>query len=324
MARRPWLLPLAPVYGAALAAKNRAYDLGLLKARRLGTPVISVGSISAGGAGKTPVTILLAKLLEREGLPIDVLSRGYGRSSRTVEAVPLDDSASGAEFGDEPIEMTRAGLHVFVGAERYEAGKLAERTHRAAVHLLDDGFQHRRLARVLDVVLLTAEDIADRLLPAGNLREPLAALERADVVVLREEEAGALRDVVRGVCRAEIWEIRRELEFAEKLERPFAFCGIARPESFFGMLRDAGREPVGSIVFRDHHRYEEADIRRIVTEAKSAGADGIYLTEKDAVKIPKQWMQELRTTGAVDAPNLHISLKNPHAAVERMRTAVQA
>jgi tetraacyldisaccharide 4'-kinase len=311
-----------PVYAAALAAKNAAYDRGLLNIERLKTPVISVGSLSAGGAGKTPVTILLAKLLERSGLPIDVLSRGYGRTSRTVEPVPRDDSALAAEFGDEPIEMTRAGLHVFVGAERYEAGKLAERTHRAAVHLLDDGFQHRRLARVLDVVLLTAEDIADRLLPAGNLREPLAALERADVVVLREEEAGALRDVVRGVCRAEIWEIRRELEFAEKLERPFAFCGIARPESFFTMLRDAGRNPVAHLVFRDHHRYEEADIRTIVTKAKNAGADGIYLTKKDAVKIPKQWMQELRTVGTVDAPKLGVSLKDSRAAVERMRAAV--
>ncbi len=312
------LLPLVPLYRAGVTLKNRLHDRRWVPIRRLTAPVISVGSLSAGGAGKTPVVLMLAKLLEQHHVRVDVLSRGYGRSSPAVEQVELNYFASAQRYGDEPVEMMRAGLRVFVGAERYQAGLLAERTSAVDVHLLDDGFQHRQLGRALDIVLLTEADLRDRLLPAGNLREPLASLDRADVVVLREEEAERLRPVVASHPAAELWVIRRELLFAEELARPLAFCGIARPEGFLSMLRQSGHEPVAATIFADHHVYTEADIGLVVDAAKKADADGFYLTEKDLVKIPKQWLQWMQTVGPVHAPMLRVSLRDSHQAMVRL------
>ncbi len=323
-AKRPLLLPLTPVYAAGLATKNRLRDAGILPTRSLSKPVISIGSLSAGGAGKTPVVIALAKLLQLHHHPVDILSRGYGRTSHAVAHVPLDFFASAALYGDEPVEMMRAGLHVFVGANRRAAGILAEQTHEVAAHLLDDGFQHRQLARALDLVLLTAEDVADHLLPAGNLREPLAALRRAHVVILREEESLQLTPVVRKHTAAAIWQVRRDLVFAEELARPFVFCGIARPENFLAMLRAAGKTPVGQILFPDHHPYTAQDIDHIVTAAKAANADGIYLTEKDAVKLSPQLHQHLQTIGPVHAPWLRVELPDTHAALQTLETALSS
>jgi tetraacyldisaccharide 4'-kinase len=327
-ARRPLLLPLTPVYALGLALKNLLRDAGILPTRHLSKPVISIGSLSAGGAGKTPVVILLARLLQLHLHPVDILSRGYGRSSSHPAQVPLDFFASAALYGDEPVEIMRAGLRVFVGASRHAAGVLAEQTPEIAAHLeahlLDDGFQHRQLARALDIVLLTAEDVADHLLPAGNLREPLSALRRAHVVILREEEAGQLTPIVRGRTAAEIWLIRRDLVFAEELTRPFVFCGIARPENFLAMLRAAGKIPVGQMLFPDHHPYTAQDIDRIVAAAKAANADGIYLTEKDAVKLPQQLHQHLQTVGPVHAPWLRIELLDTHAALQTLETALRS
>jgi len=316
--KRPWLLPLVPLYRVGVGVKNFLYDCGWLRVRRLERPVISVGSLSAGGAGKTPVVMMLAELLGRHGIGVDVLTRGYGRGSGVVEQVPLDYFAPASRYGDEPVEMMRNGLQVFVGADRYAVGLLAERTHPADGHLLDDGFQHRRLARDLNIVLLTADDVRDGLLPAGNLREPLGSLRRADVVVLREEEAEALRGVVSKHGDAEVWVIQRELVFQEEFARPFVFCGIARPGGFLAMIREAGYTAAGTLVFPDHHAYTEADVERIVMNAREAGADGFYLTEKDAVKLKKEWLQHLQTVGLVHAPYLRVSLKDTKAAMTRL------
>ena len=321
-ATRPLLLPLSPLYAAGLAVKDRLRNAGLLPTRHLSKPVISIGSLSAGGAGKTPVVIALAKLLQLHHRPVDILSRGYGRTSKDVAQVPLDFFASAALYGDEPVEMMRAGLHVFVGADRHAAGILAEQSHPTDAHLLDDGFQHRRLVRALDIVLLTAKDVSDHLLPAGNLREPLSALGRAHVVILREEESEQLRPLVRKSTAAAIWLIRRDLVFAEDLARPFVFCGIARPESFLAMLRAAGRTPIGQILFPDHHPYTEQDIDRIVAAAKAAHADGIYCTEKDAVKLSPQLHQHLQTVGPVHAPYLRIELLDTHAALQTLESVL--
>ncbi len=214
--RRPLLLPLVPLYGAALAVKRGMFRLGWLQQHRLPNPVISVGSVSAGGAGKTPMVLLLAKMLRQRGYAVRILTRGYKRGSAvTTRVEPFDDAAW---YGDEPVLLAQqSGVPVFVGADRYEAGVLAERnepSEKLVVHLLDDGFQHRQLARDVDIVLLTKEDVEDALLPAGNLREPLAALADADIVVLREEEVDSLRSVVSGLSWKKapvIWVIRRRL-----------------------------------------------------------------------------------------------------------------
>ena len=188
---RPLLLPFAPLFRAAVAAKNLAYANGWVTTRKLRGPVVSVGGLSVGGAGKTPLVIRLAQLLQADGLHVDVLSRGYGRSSTTTQRV--DPTGTAADFGDEPLLIARrTGVPVFVGASRFQAGLLAEQANdpigEPALHLLDDGFQHRQLARDIDIVLVAERDLDDYLLPAGNLREPLSALRRASLLVVRDEE----------------------------------------------------------------------------------------------------------------------------------------
>jgi tetraacyldisaccharide 4'-kinase len=243
--------------------------------------------------------IALAKLLHRHGWSVDVLSRGYGRTGTSVERVDLDVDGAARRFGDEPTVIAqRTGAEVWVAVERYEAGTTAEAAESASnqsqrVHLLDDGFQHWRLARAVDVVLVTEEDLDDALLPAGNLREPLVVLGRADVVVLREDECERVETRVRPLLHAgaKVWTLRRELRFPDSLVglearvRPLAFCAIARPNSFYAMLRAADFDLAATVDFPDHHAYTLADMERITTMAKECGATGFVVTEKDAVKL---------------------------------------
>ena len=316
--KRPLLAPLSPAYAAVVAVKNLAYDRSWLPARRLKQPVISVGSLSAGGAGKTPVVIMLAELLAREGIAVDILSRGYGRGSGVAEEV--DPAGLAERFGDEPIEMARAGLRVFVAANRYDGGVLAEASKPAKLHLLDDGFQHRRLHRDLDIVLLTADDVTDSLLPGGNLREPLASLRRAGIVILREDEAAELAPIVARYNNAPIWVTRRQITLtANPPARPIAFCGIARPEGFFGMLRAAGCDLVGEIAFPDHHKYRTEDFLRLVEAVLHAGADGLITTAKDAVKIHPAAMTKLSSLATVHVAQFKVRLLNEAEALRRIR-----
>jgi tetraacyldisaccharide 4'-kinase len=271
---------LSAIFGTAVRARNSLYDRGLLKSHRLAGPVISVGNIRVGGAGKTPFVILLGDLLKQRGIAFDVLSRGYGRKTRGIALV--DPQGVPDQFGDEPLLIARKlGVPVVVGEDRYAAGLFAERRFGAQLHLLDDGFQHRRLARDYDIVLLTPTDAVDTLLPTGRLREPLAALRRADAVVspagsstqgLPLEGKLALR-VRRGICASGV------------PARPVAFCAIARPELFFGDLRESGISPVAEIGFRDHHRYSWDDVGALRSAATEHEADGFVTTEKDAVNV---------------------------------------
>ena len=312
-ARRRWAWPLVPAYSAALAAEDALRALGFPAVHRLAWPVISVGSVSVGGAGKTPVVIALARLLAQRGWTVDVLSRGFGRSGDAVERVDPQQTDAAQRFGDEPVLIAeRTGVPVWVGAKRYLAGMAAERVFAdqspaqqtpsepeangnlpSRVHLLDDGFQHRSLHRQFDLVLITEGDLRDTLLPAGNLREPLAALRRADAFAVREEELEAVSGQLRRLGRPEVpvWTLRRALRFPVPLGvfgaglRPLAFCGIARPESFAAMLTTAGCGLVDTVIFPDHHRYEETDFTLLTRTAKEMHATGFITTEKDAVKI---------------------------------------
>lgn len=321
-APRRFLLPLVPLYWIGLRVKNGLFERGVQQLRSLGKPVISIGSLSAGGAGKTPVVLMLAELLHRHGISVDVLSRGYGRRSNAVEQVDAEGTAE--RYGDEPIEMTRAGEQVFVGADRFAAGALAESRSGVDVHLLDDGFQHRRLRRDLEVVLLTRTDKKDSLLPAGDLREPMRSLERADVVVLREEEAPELQASVAAWTNAEVWIAKRELTLpGRQIRRPFVFCGIARPDDFLTMLRTVGCTPAGTMMLPDHHRYTHADITRLVASARSAGADGFCTTAKDEVKITEKMRQQLESVGGVMVPRLRVSLLDEERAMRRLLQVIR-
>ena len=331
--RRPWLLPLAPLYGVALAIKRRLFQLGWLKQNRLENPVISVGSVSAGGAGKTPMVLLLARILRHRGYAVRILTRGYKRNSDVISRVePFDDAAW---QGDEPVLLAqRSGVPVFVGADRYQAGVMAEQgepSEKLVVHLLDDGFQHRTLARDVDVVLLTQADVEDSLLPAGNLREPLSALAEADVVVLREEEAASLRSVVAGLSGPKrapaIWVIRRSLSLGEAGDvalptKPLAFCGIARPESFTKMLAAQGYEPTDTMIFPDHHAYDGGDVHRLIERARQVEANGFVTTEKDAVKLTPILQDHLETVGPIVVARLSVELLDEQESLSQLISMV--
>jgi tetraacyldisaccharide 4'-kinase len=269
---------LSAIYGTWVGTRNRLYDCGVLKARRLPCPVISVGNISVGGSGKTPFVILLGELLKQRGISIDVLSRGYGRSSRGVLAV--DPEGSPRDFGDEPILIARRlGCRVIVGEGRYQAGLFAEKRFSAQVHILDDGFQHRSLARDFDIALLSPEDLTDELLPAGRLREPRSSLQRADVVVLPEEIGN------HDLPAKAVWRLRRSIEVSQVPSRPVVFCGIAKPNKFVEQLKNAGIEIAAHKFYRDHHAYISAEIQDLLALRERNGAGGFVTTEKDAINL---------------------------------------
>jgi tetraacyldisaccharide 4'-kinase len=297
-----------PLYAAGL----RLQDALRRQPKRLQKPVVSVGSLSAGGAGKTPVVLALAALLQQHGIRADVLSRGYGRGSCAIERV---DAAGRADrFGDEPLELAQAGLEVYVGSGRHAAGCLAEAQGSAMVHLLDDGFQHRGVARNLDLVLLTREDVDDHLLPAGNLREPLRALCRASVILLRDNEADLLKPFVARRTQAPVWIIHRGLRLpADVPTQPLAFCGIARPAGFFAMLRDSGCFPVGAHAFPDHHPYTHEDIQQLLAASEHAGANGFVTTTKDAVKLTPTFRDLLSRAGDLGVAQLQVTFADEKA-----------
>jgi len=271
---------LAAIFGVGVEVRNALYDRQMLKSRRLAGPVVSIGNLSVGGAGKTPFLILLGELLKARGVAFDVLSRGYGRKTKGVRVV--DPSGSARDFGDEPLLIARRlQVPVVVGEDRYAAGLAAEEKFGARLHLLDDGFQHRALARDFDIVLVTPEDARDRLLPVGRLREPVAALARAHAVVLTSgaDPAGFPLEGKR------VWRARRGILPEGVPQQPVAFCGIARPQSFFLQLRAAGIVPASEAVYRDHHAYTEADVRELEALRQHSGAGGFVTTEKDAVNL---------------------------------------
>lgn len=272
--------PLAIIYGGLVRARNTLYDRRVARVRHLEGPVVSVGNVSAGGSGKTPFVLHLGELLKARGMKFDVLSRGYGRQSRGV--LRVDPAGLPQQFGDEPLLIARRlQVPVIIGEDRYEAGHFAESKFGPQLHLLDDGFQHRGLARDFDIVLVTPQDSNDKLLPAGRLREPLNSLSRADAVVLA---SGATADSFPIDGRA-IWRVRRGIVPQNIPPRPVVFCGIARPQNFVLQLRAANIEPVAEAFYRDHHAYSEKDVRELLALKQRSEAGGFVTTEKDAVNL---------------------------------------
>ena len=271
---------LTGLFGAGTALRNALFDRKILRSHRLDKPVISVGNLSVGGSGKTPFVIALGELLAQRGIRCDVLSRGYRRKTRGVLAV--DVGGTPADYGDEPLLIARSlKIPVIVGESRYEAGRFAEGQFAPQVHILDDGFQHRSLHRDFEIVLLSADDLKDELLPSGRLREPLSSLKRADVIVLPKET-----QVDHPAFYSKpIWRMHRELALPAVSPTPIAFCGIARPQQFFALLRASGVSPVAELAFRDHHAYGPADINRLRTMQHERGAGGFVTTEKDAINL---------------------------------------
>ncbi len=319
-ARRPLLLPLVPLYHAGLWWSRR-----IARPARLQHPVLSVGSISAGGAGKTPFVAALAHLLQTMGYTVDILSRGYGRTS--TDTLRVDPAGSVATFGDEPLLLARTvALPVFVGSSRHAAGTLAEAELTSTsphIHLLDDGFSHHALARTADIVLLTAADLHDTLLPAGNLREPATALQRADILVIRAEEQLELRSFIAtqpNLLRKPRWLIDRDLTLPPALpSRPLVFSAIARPADFAADLQRKGVAPATTRTFPDHHSYTHRDITDLCSRAKQASANGFLTTAKDNVKLSRSMRSQLATVGPIAVADLTVRLLDPESAIDDLR-----
>jgi len=300
------------LYRSVIALRNSLFDREILRARRLGWPVVSVGNISVGGSGKTPFVVMLGKLLTQNGMGVDVLSRGYRRSTQGVLTVAAEGSPE--EFGDEPLLIARKlGCPVIVGEDRHSAGLQAEEGFAGAnpkpMHLLDDGFQHRQLNRDFDIVLINREDLDDELLPSGRLREPLTSLRRADAVVVSAEFP--VERLPKGSFQ--VWRVERQMEIPEIDVPVIAFCGIARPSRFFSELRQGGLDVREEIKFRDHHRYTEDDVKRLAEVQKGVPGSRLVTTEKDAINLGAY----LEKLGPIVVP-MRMRLAEPEAAIQHM------
>lgn len=311
---RPLLLSgilrlLSMLYGLAMRARAALYRSGIVSTKKLPCAVVSVGNITMGGTGKTPTAISIANLLRSMDRHPAVVSRGYGRQ-REQDLLVVSDGTRRLEGpsrgGDEPVLIAERspGVPVIVGADRFRAGMMAiERVHPDVI-VLDDGFQHIRLARDLNIALVDAQDPFgnQRLFPAGVLREHPRELRRADAVVITRIDASrdlaGLMRAIRALTPAAIFTARlAPVELTghaagEKLPlealrgvKIAAFAGIARPESFFGMLSGLGADLKDCMAFPDHHVYTAKDLLAIRQRAGSARADLIVTTEKDLVRM---------------------------------------
>jgi tetraacyldisaccharide 4'-kinase len=307
------LAPLSLLYGAATRARLALYRASVLPAHKLAVPVISVGNITTGGTGKTPLVEWLARATAREGRRVCILTRGYGRKDAHRRVVVSDGQTVHADArvgGDEPrllAENLRGLAAVVSDADRVAAAQWALKELRSDLFILDDGFQHLRLARDLNIVALdaTAPWGGGHLLPRGRLREPLAGLTRADCIIITRTELAddleALRKRAaqlsdgRPIFNAHTSTQRLRLlttDDAARVVAPdalvqplFAFCAVGNPQAFFRHARNAGYELRHTRAFADHHDYTQADADALSEVATRHGARALITTAKDAVKL---------------------------------------
>jgi tetraacyldisaccharide 4'-kinase len=297
------LRSLSVVYGAAAAWRRRWYERDPSRRKYLGQPVISVGNLRVGGSGKTPMVEYIARLLVASGERPAILTRGYARR-RPLDGVTVvsDGSRVLADLdlaGDEPLMLARAvkGAAVLVGANRYLSGRLAERRLDATVHILDDGFQHVELARDLDLILVSEEDLTDQPLPAGRLRERLSAAAIADAALVTASYDTAAERIARTLKIPTVFRVTRTIGAPRMIaasrdsvvvpggSRVYLVTGIARPDRFEADAASAGWEIAGVMTFRDHHPFDARDVRRIAAAAQAARSAIILTTDKDAVRL---------------------------------------
>jgi tetraacyldisaccharide 4'-kinase len=315
------LWPLSLVYGAVAHFRALAYRKKIFPQRRLDGVVISVGNLTVGGTGKTPMVLWIAERLLAEGKSVAILTRGYrGKPAEARAGKSQISLGSDAPSTSDEVQLlkSRLGERVLfgVGADRYKNGA-ALAARGARWFILDDGFQHLQLARDVNIVLIDASKPfgGGHLLPAGRLREPRTALKRADLIVItRSSHAPAIESVVRHYSDAPIFYAHTKLDSLRSRWQPqptgaeprgrafFAFCGIGNPGAFIADVRDWGFQIVGHKFFRDHHHYSPADIGEIEKEARKTGATGLICTEKDSFNLPE-------TSSSLDVSVCAISLQ---------------
>jgi tetraacyldisaccharide 4'-kinase len=322
---RLFLLPCSLLYWLAVVLRNWFFDIGILKTTKVDMPVISIGNISTGGVGKTPIVEMLIERL-RNNRRLSVVSRGYGRKS--VGTIVVSDGcgnlASVEDAGDEPSQLARkfSNLIVVVDEKRARGAQKAVELG-AEIILLDDGFQHRYLHRDLNFVVMTAEEIlnGDWLLPVGNRREPMSSLKRADGLIitrcasieqfdqvsgmmkiqlkaephlsLKREGMIGLQTKLKSFKRTSTNEIVEAGQFIDK--KIITVSGIGNPKTFESLLADTGMIVVKHFVFSDHHWFSDEDIQTIVKARKALSVDFIVTTEKDFMRLRERFVEFLET-----------------------------
>lgn len=294
MLLRVMLCMLSVFYRFIIFIRNVLYDLGVLKSQRVESKVVSVGNITAGGTGKTPIVMWLCKKLSEKGLKTAVVSRGYKSKAGTI--------------GDEPAMLVRncPDTRVIVNKNRVAGANKVIAEGEGRVVILDDGFQHRKLGRDIDIVAIDSMCPFgySKMLPAGILREPVKSLGRADAVILTrtdlldEQEIIKIEEKIREinprviiarsthkpVCAKMLKE--KELSIAEiQKKKIYAFCGIGNPMAFISTLEKTGMEVVGYKFFNDHEEYSKEALREVTRFAEEKGAELLLTTQKDWVKI---------------------------------------
>ncbi len=323
----PILLPLAWVYGGAMAVRNRCYGSGIFTVRRLDVPVISVGNMTAGGSGKTPLVAFIARHLQSMGRTVGIVSRGYGRRSAGPVIVSRGDSilVGAATGGDEAVMLARQvpGIRMVVAERRVEAAEIAVRELGADVLVMDDGFQHRALHRDLDILVVDGRHDVRRepMLPAGYRREPLSGIRRASIVgIAKLDDPSAVATVAAGFQtwgQMTVFGFRMKPSLPIELEsgnpggevqgaKAFLFSGIGDPAGFERTVRGLACEVVGVRAFADHHIFTAGDVRSVLDEASRAGASWIVTTEKDAVRLRTEELLAVIRVGAVPMLSLPV------------------
>jgi len=307
-AAQPFLVLPGIAYRAAVDLRNALYDSGRLRAHRLPCSVISIGNLTVGGTGKSPLTSWVASMLHESGCRVGIVSRGYRRQGSRFPLLVSDGRtilADARSAGDEPYLIARdnPAVPVAVGADRVQAARLLLRAAAPEVIVLDDGFQHRRIARDINLLLVDGRDPwgNGRMLPRGPLREPVASIARADACILTRSDGQSPTSVSEALKRynpgAMLLHCRLEPRAFVKPDgesigpaslkgfSAYAFSGIARPDRFEDDLQSLGIRLAGSRRFSDHHRYRRSDLDEVAREARRRGSDILVTTEKDLVRI---------------------------------------
>jgi tetraacyldisaccharide 4'-kinase len=311
------LSPFGWLYGLIAATRNSFYDREIFRSSGLGARTISIGNITVGGTGKTPLVALAAEILAQRGEKVCILTRGYGRRDPGDRVLVSDGDkvlADAKTGGDEPVELARKLLGkavVIADANRVSAAKWALENFSVTVFLLDDGFQHRRAKRDLNIVCIDATDPfgGGKVVPAGRLREPVSRLSRADIVVITRCDLVDSTEPIKAAIRENANDVSiftassemaglvplerflsgdptpRSIADTELADAAFVFCALAKPENFIRQIARAGIKVSGSRTFRDHHFYSQHDIAKIEADAAQMRSTALVTTAKDAVKL---------------------------------------
>ena len=310
----PFLIPMSWIYGCIIWIRNQFYNWKWIKTTSFDKPVISIGNITSGGTGKTPLVIYLAQLLLKNGKNPGIISRGYGRKSQGVQIVHdgkkllIDAETS----GDEPYLMARVldNVPVIVCEDRSSGIQQLLNYYSVNVIIMDDSFQHRKVNRDLDIVTISANEKQEnyQLIPRGNLREPLKNIKRTNLLVYTKTENyetpiihSKIQPIYKGIIiKSSLEAILMQYDISGYHKTPvpdkslFAFCGIAEPDSFINYTMKLGLKIEGIKLFRDHKNYTKTIIKQLSEQIRKSSSKSVVTTEKDLVKLPDSFLAEFK------------------------------